>query len=802
MPTSHLVRSVAGLVLITATVATGEQPAAQKPLPDGSVARLGNTRLRHAALPRCVVFSPDGKRVFSGGEDGVLRVWDAATGDAVNVLAFPDGTVSHLRLTHRGSRLAVQLSDNRVRLLDIDTLKERGTFSFPQGDGFAVSHDGDRFATVTGSGLLTVTDTKTRLDLLELAPGYPFTFHPNGKVFAVAGPTGKVTFHLIAGGKPVLTLDHGRRVNSFAFSPNGKRLATGGATGAADTVKLWEVADGKAAKLLAELKDAGRVKAWLDDDHIAAGDGFNAGVYDLAAKKWTARIKGVTGEWAISPDGTTIATTGTGGLRVRMFDLTTGKQLHAENDTFPQVSLLAPTADGTALFLIANDSAFSWVVGKPGASPAGSLPGKSLLATTGAGRLAVTTPEAVLVYDAFDPAKALPPKPARTLTEHAAGCRSLAVSPDGKRVAYSGEAARIVIADAAAGKTLRVLPVQTIGLALAFTPNGETLAMIGRDGFLRMWATKPGAGDPDENLWKVRIQRGQRGTLAFSPDGKHLAASSSGTVKIVTTTTGREEFSLGGLFDNGLFEQVAFSPDGRLLITASEGTSGGVRVWEIATRSLVRRFATGFGTVSRFGLFPDGSRIASTGAEEVITVWDLTGRHGKNPPKANELLMAWGDLDSLDGAKGYPATLTLTAGGPKAVEVIATGLNDVLDTQKRAAGWVKQLGSENLAEREAATKGLFGLGIRTLSAVQAAAVSSDSAEIRTRATELIDKFTAKGLRVPDHGLAGDTLRLYRAVQVLEDVGGADAKALLGRIATLGGPVGDSAKAALKRTAKP
>ncbi|HJZ60348.1 MAG TPA: WD40 repeat domain-containing protein, partial [Gemmataceae bacterium] len=192
------------------------------------------------------------------------------------------------------------------------------------------------------------------------------------------------------------------------------------------------------------------------------------------------------------------------------------------------------------------------------------------------------------------------------------------------RAACSGTDRMIHLIDPVAGKVLRPLPLETSILALAFTPGGKLLVLGG--GFLRLWQIGPDAAG-DEEVWKLRIptRPGQRGTVGVSPDGKSVAASASLVLIVADAQTGMEQFRIdrSHIEDTG-FQVAAFSPDSRRLITGSGGTAGAVQVWDMTTRALVRRYSTGLGGVTRLTVFPDGSRVASAGADEAITIWDLS----------------------------------------------------------------------------------------------------------------------------------------------------------------------------------
>jgi WD40 repeat protein len=79
--------------------------------------------------------------------------------------------------------------------------------------------------------------------------------------------------------------------------------------------------------------------------------------------------------------------------------------------------------------------------------------------------------------------------------------------------------------------------------------------------------------------------------------------------------------------DEGAIQHAAFTPDGRSLVVGTAGMSGRVELWDLESRRRVHTFTTGYGGISRLCVFPDGTRAASAGAEEAVTVWDLTARN-------------------------------------------------------------------------------------------------------------------------------------------------------------------------------
>ncbi|HXY36545.1 MAG TPA: hypothetical protein VEI07_20075, partial [Planctomycetaceae bacterium] len=64
----------------------------------------------------CVSFSPDGKRIVTGGNDNLLKIWDAETGQETLTLRAHTALVQCVAWSPDGARIASSSTDGTIRL--------------------------------------------------------------------------------------------------------------------------------------------------------------------------------------------------------------------------------------------------------------------------------------------------------------------------------------------------------------------------------------------------------------------------------------------------------------------------------------------------------------------------------------------------------------------------------------------------------------------------------------------------------------------------------------------------------------
>jgi WD40 repeat protein/class 3 adenylate cyclase len=117
-----------------------------------------------------VRYSPDGKLLVAGTQEGNIFVWEAASGELLRTLTGHTGLVPGLAFSPDGKYLASSSKDNTVKVWDIATGEELATLYGQTGslNFLDYSPDGTRIATAAADGTLRTFVLSTE-ELISLA---------------------------------------------------------------------------------------------------------------------------------------------------------------------------------------------------------------------------------------------------------------------------------------------------------------------------------------------------------------------------------------------------------------------------------------------------------------------------------------------------------------------------------------------------------------------------------------------------------------------------------------------------------
>src|SRR5262249_6950050 len=294
-----------------------------------------------APSPLCgTSFSPDGARIAAGlcfGNAGGAWIWDARTGHKVLAVGGRDGSAFNVAYSPDGRRIVTGGDDGKGRVWDARTGRLLTMLVGHTGWIWAArfSPDGRRIVTGSSDGTARVWDSRTGLQLLTLAGHqknvFDVAFSPGGGrvLTGSADGTSRVWDVRPQGGRDALTLaaHGGQGALVVGYSPSGKLLVTGG--GGHSTAAVRDAATRRMARRLPHHPDAYDAAFRTDGRRLLLSGHGTRVVVDANTGRVLLRIK-TASFWqpgaAWSPDGKLIAlglSDSPGGVQV--FDGRTGR---------------------------------------------------------------------------------------------------------------------------------------------------------------------------------------------------------------------------------------------------------------------------------------------------------------------------------------------------------------------------------------------------------------------------------------------------------------------------------------------
>ena len=649
-----------------------------------------------------VIFSRDGKTLYSAGSGGVVKSWDYAERKLLTTVQTHDRPVKQLALSPDGARLATCSEDASIKTWNtadgenVTSFASDNELSDPTSPITAVAWSPDKslVASAHEDRSLRLRDARAGR-LLRTISGHEdivaaITFAPQGGSLATASYDGTIKIWNVADGALKRTLrGHDNWVMSVAYSSDGRLLATGSYD---KTVRLWDAGTGKELLKIEGHSAAVRSVAFSHDGNLLATAGS-----DRIAKIWQlppvdnekplaavlrGTLKGHAGairSVAFAPDGKTVATASED-QTMKFWDVTgLSDKVSDAAAPEPRVTIqgeqgmiwsIAYSPGGKTLASAGFERTIKLWNTETNALRA-SLRGHRDVVTS----LAFASDTSALVSGSYDGTLSVwqssgvgfvEIKPLATIANGTANMLTVAISPDNKLLAIGGSGPKLTIRNLQTGKLIRTLDGLSGGVAKAvFSPDGRQLATACQHRTIEIWDVETG-----ERVMTLKGHTAALRRVAYSSDGKRLiSASWDKTAKVWDLADGS---LIGSTPEQSLpVSDAKFTPDGKRFVTTTGNwrewkQPGDMKLWDASDCRELVHVGTYAAELKGAIVLPRGNRAVSF-APMGARIWDLNAgaelsAFSAGKPLTAAALFPDGRRIALGDAKGNVSIWDLASG--------------------------------------------------------------------------------------------------------------------------------------------